>query len=215
MQDLGYPPEEYLIEAADVDPVQLVFSIIELGDYELSASVGYGIADHQIRTQELFERSESVSPPGFEPQSLQDAQGHNRDYRSCQEAQPGLAEYHQLEDELWQVMSRLPKDVFEDPRLAETNRRWSDCMEHRGYAFWSPLAAYEDAMNRLEASWATGNDLDPRDLQQLETAIVGDDLECREEIQADYKAVAAEIDREQAAEYRTQIERWHHFFASE
>lgn len=85
-------------------------------------------------------------------------------------------------------------------------------MEQRGYAYWSPLADYEDIMDQLEASWAAGNDLDPRYLQQREAAIAKDDQECREAIQADYCLLASEIDREQAAEYRLQMQRWHQFF---
>jgi len=235
MEELGYSVS---VETVDSGPEielpslkQVLYGVLYLDGAAVEAGIGYGFVDFRIAVEDWFETA--PDPFGsWEPDSYAQAQQHNADYRSCQEAVPGCVERSALSTEVLDAAAELPRQVFDDERLAATNAAWSACMQHNGYAFGSPLDAFRE-IERLDEEvgfldygdfdhghsgitpneyFDTAEPIDSRraamlQLQLIELEIASDDLHCREQVGADYSEIAAEIDREHAAKYRAQMER--------
>jgi len=222
MQDLGYPPDSYLI-ATEADLSEYISGVFFLNREAIESGVGYGLAEYFLKSEKTFTDSRDLH---FQPESLAHAEQHGADYRSCKAKQPGLEEVNSLTVEIAMGALDLPKVVFGDSRLVETNSAWSQCMGLHGHSYRSPLAAYKELEGLMGSQTVHGDhghgqpgeqfDMDISlnayrlfllEVQRQEVAIAADDLGCREAIGADYSTAVTEIEREQAAKYQSQMER--------
>ena len=223
MRRLGHPPEQYLVET-EVDGEQLLFGVLYLEDETISPEAGYGITDFQLQVREAFDahpRPPNRGAAESAEETIAAVQQHDHDYRSCQEAQPGLLAYVELSERIGDAAFALPQLVFADPRLDAANEQWSACMAESGYAFDSPLDSYNHVMGRVEQTWQgdasehfmTRAEIEEQsriellEIQSAEDRIARDDLACREQTQVDYSGVAEEIEREQVIRHQDEIDR--------
>lgn len=221
MTDLGYPPQEYAGQVdTDADPI---FGIVYLDQNHIESGIGYGLAEFLVRSTDAIDAAGSHS---FQPESLDQAFQYDADYRSCRDAQSGYAEFSQLLLELEDAALEIPEQTFADARVQATNTQWAACMRISGYSFDTPLDAYREIEHHLdfvdhdhshedlESGQSTSDDQHQHayinrllEIKQSEIQLATADLDCREEVDANYAEIATLVDSEQALHYKEQMER--------
>lgn len=176
-----------------------------------------------------------IDPDELEPGEMPDA-GEHEHPRGCRDEarEEVLGEQLELRKELRDAMEGLHEAMQSDPRVAEAERAWAECMRERGWDVDEPMDAHrmirEEHHELIEAHMPEHEmpdpDADPEEmedfeppepdipegkleeLQDREMEIAGDDHECAEEhdLKEVREEVRAEHEREFIDEHRDTLE---------
>lgn len=176
-----------------------------------------------------------IDPEELEHGEMPDPDEHEQP-RGCRDEarEEVLGEQLQLREELHDAMGELFEAMQSDPRVAEAERAWAECMRERGWDVDGPMDAHrmimEEHRELIEAHQPEieppGPDADPEEiedfefpepdipegkleeLQDREMEIAGDDHECAEEhgLYEVREEVRAEHESEFIDEHRDTLE---------
>lgn len=176
-----------------------------------------------------------IDPDELEPGDMPDPDEQDHPQGCRDEAREEvLGEQLELREELHDAMKELHEAVESDPRVAEAERAWAECMRERGWDVDKPRDArelvFEEHRELIEAHMPErempGPDADPEEmedfeppepdipegkleeLQDREMEIAGDDHECAGEhdLKEIREEVRAEHEREFIDEHRDTLE---------
>lgn len=112
-------------------------------------------------------------------------------------------------EELFEAMDQIYTDAENDPRMAELNTAWSDCMADAGHTdLADPSAAQDSIMTAADGLWSESedpSDIEPEmaDLREREIALATADWDCKDSV--DYQQTSLEIQFEYEEEF---VEEW-------
>lgn len=132
----------------------------------------------------------------------------------------GMAAGHARFEELLSELELLWERIENDPRLADTDQRWVECMTEAGYpGFDRPHAARQSVFDEYAALRGAGPEPAPdalASLRDFELALAPVDHACREEhIDGPRRLVAYELEGRFVDQHRTQLEAYRDWLAGE
>jgi hypothetical protein len=121
--------------------------------------------------------------------------------------------------DLFDALDDLWRRIESDPRLADTDRHWVECMSAAGYpGFTRPHDARQAVFDQL-AELSAQADPDPEQvaaLREVELALAPVDHRCREEyVDGPYRRVAYAHEARFVDEHRTELEAYRDWMAGE